>query len=207
MYKTDKKYKPILLSALALTQSVGTVALIQNSIVQAYAEQKSKEVTSQEFLDYINQLKEQNPDFKFSQGETKVFESEEQALANLTEQKQAINTAIANYKQAVADRERAYEEAKANVKAQNEQIKQGNEQAEQDYQTQLSAYNAKKAEIAQWAQNNPVITQLDNGIELRGRYDESKRNSIHYFDDIAINASPEILSFGRYDTTSKPIKM
>jgi hypothetical protein len=59
---------------------------------------KNKEVTSQEFLDYINQLKEQNPDFKFSQSETKVFESEEQALANLTEQKQAINTAIANYK-------------------------------------------------------------------------------------------------------------
>ena len=143
--------KPILLSALVLTQGAGAVMLVQNSIVQAYAEQKNKEVTSQEFLDYINQLKEQNPDFKFSQGETKVFESEEQALANLAEQKQAINTAIANYKQAVADRERAYEEAKANVKAQNEQIKQGNEQAEQDYQTQLSAYNAKKAEIAQWA--------------------------------------------------------
>jgi possible surface protein (fragment) len=42
---------------------------------------------------------------------------------------------------------------------------------------------------------------------LRGRYDESKKNSIHYFDDIAIDASPEILSFGGYDTTSKPIKM
>lgn len=199
--------KPILLSTLALTQSVGTVMVMQNSIVQVYAEQKNKEVTSQEFLDYINQLKEQNPDFKFSQGETKVFESEEQALANLAEQKQAINTAIANYKQAVADRERTYEEAKANVKAQNEQIKQGNEQAEQEYQNQLNAYNAKKAEIAQWAQNNPVITELDNGIKLRGRYDESKKNSIHYFDDIAIDASPEILSFGGYDTTSKPIKM
>ena len=199
--------KPILLSALALTQGVGTVMVMQNSIVQVYAEQKNKEVTSQEFLDYINQLKEQNPDFKFSQGETKVFESEEQALANLAEQKQAINTAIANYKQAVADRERAYEEAKANVKAQNEQIKQGNEQAEQEYQNKLNAYNAKKAEIAQWAQNNPVIMQLDNGIELRGRYDESKRNSIHYFDDIAINASREILDAGGYDTTSQPIKM
>lgn len=58
--------KPILLSALALTQGVGTVMVMQNSIVQVYAEQKNKEVTSQEFLDYINQLKEQNPDFKFS---------------------------------------------------------------------------------------------------------------------------------------------
>lgn len=199
--------KPILLSTLALTQSVGTVMVMQNSIVQAYAEQKNKDVTSQEFLDYINQLKEQNPDFKFSQGETKVFESEEQALASLAEQKQAIDTAIANYKQAVKDRERAYEEAKANVKAQNEQIKQGNEQAEQEYQTKLSAYNAKKAQNETWLNANPVITTLNNGIELRGKYDESKRNSINYFDDIAINVSEELLHANRYETTSKPIKM
>lgn len=199
--------KPILLSALALTQSVGTVMLVQNSIVQTYAEEKNKDVTSQEFLDYINQLKEQNPDFKFNQGETKVFESEEQALANLAEQKQAINTAIANYKQAVADRERTYEEAKANVKVQNEQIKQDNAQAEQDYQNKLNAYNAKKAQNEAWLNANPVITTLDNGIELRGKYDESKRNSINYFDDIAINVSEELLHANRYETTSKPIKM
>lgn len=199
--------KPILLSTLALTQCAGAVMVMQNSIVQVYAEQKNKEVTSQEFLDYINQLKEQNPDFKFSQGETKVFESEEQALANLAEQKQAINTAIANYKQAVADRERAYEEAKANVKAQNEQIKQGNKQAEQEYQTKLNAYNAKKAEVEQWKLANPIITELDNGIKLRGNYDESKKNSINYFDNIAIDASKELLETGGYETTSKSIKM
>lgn len=204
-YKLKKKI--IALSALALTQSVGTVMLVQNSIVQTYAKEKNKDVTSQEFLDYINQLKEQNPDFKFSQGETKVFESEEQALASLAEQKQAIDTAIANYKQAVKDRERAYEEAKANVKAQNEQIKQDNAQAEQEYQNKLNAYNAKKAQNEAWLNANPVITTLDNGIELRGKYDESKRNSINYFDDIAINISEELLHANRYETTSKPIKM
>lgn len=201
------KKKIIALSALALTQSVGTVMLVQNSIVQTYAKEKNKDVTSQEFLDYINQLKEQNPNFKFSQGETKVFESEEQALASLTEQKQAIDTAISNYKQAVKDRERAYEEAKANVKAQNEQIKQDNAQAEQEYQNKLNAYNAKKAQNEAWLNANPVITTLDNGIELRGKYDESKRNSINYFDDIAINVSEELLHANRYETTSKPIKM
>lgn len=204
-YKLKKKI--IALSALALTQSVGTVMLVQNSIVQTYAREKNKDVTSQEFLDYINQLKEQNPDFKFSQGETKVFESEEQALASLVEQKQAIDTSIGNYKQAVKDRERAYEEAKASVKAQNEQIKQDNAQAEQDYQNKLSAYNAKKAQNEAWLNANPVITTLDNGIELRGKYDESKRNSINYFDDIAINVSEELLHANRYETTSKPIKM
>ena len=42
----NKMNKAIMLSVLALTQSVGTVSLIQNSIVQTYAEQKNKDVTS-----------------------------------------------------------------------------------------------------------------------------------------------------------------
>ena len=46
-----------MLGILALTQTVGTVAMIQNSIVSVYAEQKNKDVTSQEFLDYIKDLK------------------------------------------------------------------------------------------------------------------------------------------------------
>ena len=47
-----------MLGTLALTQSVGTVALIQNSIVQTYAEEKNKDVTSQQFLDYIKELQQ-----------------------------------------------------------------------------------------------------------------------------------------------------
>ena len=77
--RRNKLSKSVLLSTLVFGQCAGTVVAMQNSIVQVYAEQKNKEVTSQEFLDYINQLKEQNPNFKFSQGETKVFESEAQA--------------------------------------------------------------------------------------------------------------------------------
>ena len=196
-----------MLGTLALTQSVGTVSLIQNSIVQTYAEQKNKDVTSQEFLDYINQLKQQYPDFKFNQGANQVFESEEQAKQNLTEQKQAIDTAISNYKQAVKDRDDRYEQEKQSVNQQNEQIKQENAQKEQDYQTKLSAYNAKLQQNEQWKQNNPVITTLDNGIELRGSYDESKKNSINYFDNIAISADQDFLAASGYETTSKPIKM
>lgn len=188
-------------------QCAGTVVAMQNSIVQVYAEQKNKEVTSQEFLDYINQLKEQNPNFKFSQGETKVFDSEEQALANLAEQKQAINTAIANYKQAVEERNTRYEQEKRDVAERNELIKQENLQKEQEYQAKLTAYNAKKAEVEHWKLANPVITELDNGIKLRGNYDESKKNSINYFDNIAIDASKELLETGGYETTSKSIKM
>ena len=203
----NKLSKSILLGSLVFGQCAGTVVAMQNSVVQVYAEQKNKEVTSQEFLDYINQLKEQNPNFKFNQGETKVFDTEEQALENLAAQKQAINTAISNYKQAVEERNTRYEQEKQSVKQQNEQITQENTQKEQEYQTKLSAYNAKKAEIEQWKLANPVITQLDNGIKLRGNYDESKKNSINYFDNIAIDASKELLETGGYETTSKPIKM
>lgn len=199
--------KPILLSALALTQGAGAVMLVQNSIVQTYAEQKNKDVTSQEFLDYINQLKQQYPDFKFNQGANQVFESEEQAKQNLAEQKQAIDTAISNYKQAVKDRDDRYEQEKQSVNQQNEQIKQENAQKEQEYQTKLSAYNAKLQQNEQWKLANPIITELDNGIKLRGNYDESKKNSINYFDNIAIDASKEILDNGGYETTSKSIKM
>lgn len=205
--KKNKLSKSILLSTLVFGQCAGTVVAMQNSVVQVYAEQKNKEVTSQEFLDYINQLKEQNPNFKFNQGETKVFDSEEQALANLAEQKQAINTAISNYKQAVEERNTRYEQEKQSVKQQNEQITQENTQKEQEYQTKLSAYNAKKAEVEQWKLANPIITQLDNGIKLRGNYDETKKDSINYFDNIAIDASKELLETGGYETTSKSIKM
>lgn len=203
----NKLSKSILLGSLVFGQCAGTVVAIQNSIVQVYAEQKNKEVTSQEFLDYINQLKEQNPNFKFNQGETKVFDSEEQALANLAEQKQAINTAISNYKQAVEERNTRYEQEKRDVAERNELIKQENLQKEQEYQAKLSAYNAKKAEVEQWKLANPIITELDNGIKLRGNYDESKKNSINYFDNIAIDASKELLENGGYETTSKSIKM
>ena len=205
--RRNKLSKSILLNALVFGQCAGTVVAMQNSIVSVYAEQKNKEVTSQEFLDYINQLKEQNPNFKFNQGETKVFESEEQALANLAEQKQAINAAIANYKQAVEERNTKYEQDKRDVSERNELIKQENLQKEQEYQAKLTAYNAKKAEVEQWKLANPVITELDNGIKLRGNYDESKKNSINYFDNIAIDASKELLENGGYETTSKSIKM
>ena len=205
--RRNKLSKSVLLSTLVFGQCAGTVVAMQNSIVQTYAEQKNKEVTSQEFLDYINQIKEQNPNFKFNQGETKVFDSEEQALANLAEQKQAINAAIANYKQAVEERNTKYEQDKHDVSERNELIKQENLQKEQEYQAKLTAYNAKKAEVEQWKLANPVITELDNGIKLRGNYDESKKNSINYFDNIAIDASKEVLETGGYETTSKSIKM
>ena len=53
MNKKNKLHKALLLSTLTFTQCIGTVSLVQNSVVQTYAEEKNKDVTSQQFLDYI----------------------------------------------------------------------------------------------------------------------------------------------------------
>lgn len=44
MNKKNILHKAVLLSTLAFTQCIGTVALVQNSIVQTYAEEKNKDV-------------------------------------------------------------------------------------------------------------------------------------------------------------------
>ena len=80
------KKKIIALSALALAQSVGTVALIQNSIVQTYAEEKNKDVTSQEFLDYIKALKQKYPSMEFEESTT-VYNSLQEAQQAEQQQK------------------------------------------------------------------------------------------------------------------------
>ena len=48
--------KAVLLGTLSMTQVIGVCVGVHSGIIQAYAEQKSKDITSQQFLDYINQL-------------------------------------------------------------------------------------------------------------------------------------------------------
>lgn len=52
--------------------------MVQNSIVQTYAEQKNKDVTSQQFLDYIKDLKQKYPNFTFEEN-TVVYNSLQEA--------------------------------------------------------------------------------------------------------------------------------
>lgn len=85
-----------MLGTLALTQTVGTVSLIQNSIVSVYAEQKNKEVTSQEFLDYIKDLKQKYPNFKFEES-TQVYRSMQEAKDAELAQKNQIAQSIKQY--------------------------------------------------------------------------------------------------------------
>lgn len=106
--------KPILLSALALTQSVGTVALIQNSIVQTYAEEKNKDVTSQEFLDYIKVLKQKYPNFTFKENTT-VYNSLQEAQQAEQQQKQQLEQSIGDYEKALKQQEDEYNSQNASA--------------------------------------------------------------------------------------------
>ena len=117
------KKKIIALSALALTQSVGTVALIQNSIVQTYAEEKNKDVTSQEFLDYIKALKQKYPNMKFEESTT-VYNSLQEAQQAEQQQKQQLVQSISEYEQALKQQQDTYNQQNASVIEQNKQIAQ-----------------------------------------------------------------------------------
>ena len=101
------KKKIIALSTLPLAQSVGTVALIQNSIVQTYAEEKNKDVTSQQFLDYIKELKQKYPSMKFEESTT-VYNSLQEAQQAEQQQKQQLVQSISEYEQALKQQEDEY---------------------------------------------------------------------------------------------------
>ena len=96
MDKKNRLHKALLLSTLTFTQCIGTVALVQNSIVQTYAEGKNKDVTSQQFLDYLNELKQKYPNFKFEERKV-VYNSLQEAQQAELQQKQQLEHSIKQY--------------------------------------------------------------------------------------------------------------
>ena len=96
MDKKNRLHKALLLSTLTFTQCIGTVALVQNSIVQTYAEEKNKDVTSQQFLDYIKDLKQKYPNFTFEEN-TIVYNSLQDAQQAELQQKQQLEQSIKRY--------------------------------------------------------------------------------------------------------------
>lgn len=88
-----------MLGTLSMAQVVGVGVGVHSGIIQAYAEQKSKDITSQQFLDYINQLKQKYPDFKFEEN-TVVYNSTQEAQQAEQTQKQQIEQSIKQYEDA-----------------------------------------------------------------------------------------------------------
>ena len=136
--------KAVMLGTLALTQTVGTVSLIQNSIVSVYAEQKNKDITSQEFLDYIKDLKQKYPNFKFEES-TQVYRSMQEAKDAELAQKNQIAQSIKQYED---EKKQSKDEYDAKVNKYNQDVAAYN-QAKQEWDAKKAELESKKTEEGQ----------------------------------------------------------
>lgn len=133
-----------MLGTLALTQTVGTVSLIQNSIVSVYAEQKNTDITSQEFLDYIKDLKQKYPNFKFEES-TQVYRSMQEAKDAELAQKNQIAQSIKQYED---EKKQSKDEYDAKVNKYNQDVAAYN-QAKQEWDAKKAELESKKTEEGQ----------------------------------------------------------
>ena len=120
------------------------MALIQNSIVQTYAEQKNKDVTSQEFLDYIKALKQKYPSMKFEENTT-VYNSLQEAQHAEQQQKQQLEQSIKQYEDTKKQSKDAYD---AKVNQYNQDLATYN-QAKQEWDAKKAELESKKTEEGQ----------------------------------------------------------
>lgn len=133
-----------MLGTLALTQTVGTVSLIQNSIVQSYAEEKNKDVTSQQFLDYIKDLKQKYPNFTFEEHNV-VYNSLQEAQQAELQQKQQLEQSIKQYED---EKKQSKDEYDAKVNKYNQDVATYN-QAKQEWDAKKAELESKKTEEGQ----------------------------------------------------------
>ena len=205
------KKKIIALSALALAQSVGTVALVQNSIVQTYAEQKNKDVTSQQFLNYIKELKQKYPSMKFEENTT-VYNSLQEAQQAEQQQKQQLSQSISEYEQALKQQQDTYNQQNASVIEQNKQIEQANkvkqdeyEQKKQQYETDLANFENTKNEYEDWYRDQKQ--QLDIGIaKLVGDFDDTQAGSLRFYQNLTLTYDKDKLAESGTEVTDEDIK-
>lgn len=144
MDKKNRLHKALLLSTLTFTQCIGTVALVQNSIVQTYAEEKNKDVTSQQFLDYIKELKQKYPNIKFEENTT-VYNSLQEAQQAEQQQKQQLEHSIKQYED---EKKQSKDEYDAKVNKYNQDVAAYN-QAKQEWDAKKAELESKKTEEGQ----------------------------------------------------------
>lgn len=144
MNKKNRLHKAVLLSTLAFTQCIGTVTLVQNGIVQTYAEEKNKDVTSQQFLDYINELKQKYPNITFSE-HTTVFNSLQAAQQLELVQKEQLEQSIKLWEDA---KKQSKDEYDAKVNKYNQDVAAYN-QAKQEWDAKKAELESKKTEEGQ----------------------------------------------------------
>jgi surface repeat SSSPR-51 protein len=187
-----KNNKILILSALALTQSVGTVMLVQNSIVQTYAEEKNKDVTSQEFLDYIKALKQKYPNMKFEENTT-VYNSLQEAQQAEQQQKQQLEQSVKQYEDT---KKQSKDEYDAKVNKYNQDVATYN-QAKQEWDAKKAELESRKTEEGQLtetlAQNLIFKDEPNAEVTVSGNFQGYwKRSDNRYGNDYGnIDYKPE----------------
>ena len=181
-----------MLGTLALTQTVGTVSLIQNSIVSVYAEQKNKDITSQEFLDYIKDLKQKYPNFKFEES-TQVYRSMQEAKDAELAQKNQIAQSIKQYED---EKKQSKDEYDAKVNKYNQDVAAYN-QAKQEWDAKKAELESKKTEEGQLtetlAQNLIFKDEPNAEVSVSGNFQGYwKRSDNRYGNDYGnVDYKPE----------------
>ena len=192
MNKKNRLHKAVLLSTLAFTQCVGTVALVQNSIVQTYAEEKNKDVTSQQFLDYIKELKQKYPNFTFEENTT-VYNSLQGAQQAEQQQKQQLEQSIKQYED---EKKQSKDEYDARVNKYNQDVAAYN-QAKQEWDAKKAALESKKTEEGQLtetlAQNLIFKDEPNAEVSISGNFQGYwKRSDNRYGNDYGnVDYKPE----------------
>lgn len=186
MDKKNRLHKAVLLSTLAFTQCIGTVALVQNSIVQTYAEEKNKDVTSQQFLDYIKDLKQKYPNFKFEEHNV-VYNSLQEAQQAELQQKQQLEQSIKQYEDI---KKQSKDEYDAKVNKYNQDVAAYN-QAKQEWDAKKAELEAKKTEEGQLtetlAQNLIFKDEPNAEVTISGNFQGYwKRSDNRYGNDYGI---------------------
>lgn len=151
-----KLNKALLLGTLSMAQVVGVGVGVHSGIIQAYAEQKSKDITSQQFLDYINHLKQKYLDFKFEEN-TVVYNSTQEAQQAEQTQKQQIEQSI-----------KQYEDAKKQQKEEHDRKVDKYQQDLTQYNQEKQAWENKKAELeSKKAEEGQLIETLAQNLVFK----------------------------------------
>lgn len=192
MNKKNRLHKALLLSTLTFTQCIGTVALVQNSVVQTYAEEKNKDVTSQQFLDYLNELKQKYPNFKFEERKV-VYNSLQEAQQAELQQKQQLEHSIKQYED---EKKQSKDEYDAKVNKYNQDVAAYN-QAKQEWDAKKAELESKKTEEGQLtetlAQNLIFKDEPNAEVSVSGNFQGYwKRSDNRYGNDYGnVDYKPE----------------
>lgn len=192
MNKKNRLAKAMMLSTLIFTQCIGTVSLVQNSIVQTYAEEKNKDVTSQQFLDYIKDLKQKYPNFTFEENTT-VYNSLQEAQQAEQQQKQQLEQSIKQYED---EKKQSKDEYDAKVNKYNQDVAAYNH-AKQEWDAKKAELESKKTEEGQLtetlAQNLIFKDEPNAEVSVSGNFRGYwKRADNHYGNDYGnVDYKPE----------------